>query len=72
MPGMVRWIMRILVAGASGLIGTALSSTLRGSGHDVVSLVRRPAASPAEFTWDPAEGRIDDAALQGVAIAACI
>ncbi|MCX6497999.1 MAG: TIGR01777 family oxidoreductase [Arthrobacter sp.] len=57
--------MRILVAGASGLIGTALSSTLRGSGHDVVSLVRRPAASPAEFTWDPAEGRIDDAALKG-------
>ncbi|MET3811143.1 TIGR01777 family oxidoreductase [Arthrobacter sp. UYEF3] len=57
--------MRILVAGASGLIGTALSSTLRGSGHDVVSLVRRPPASPAEFLWDPAVGRIDDAALKG-------
>lgn len=65
MPGMVRWIMRILVAGASGLIGTALSNTLRGSGHDVVSLVRRPPASAAEFRWDPAAGRIDDAALKG-------
>ncbi|WP_307036964.1 TIGR01777 family oxidoreductase [Arthrobacter sp. B3I4] len=57
--------MRILVAGASGLIGTAITSTLRGSGHDVVSLVRRPPASPAEFQWDPAAGRIDDAALRG-------
>jgi uncharacterized protein (TIGR01777 family) len=64
-PGMVRWTMRILVAGASGLIGTAVTSRLRGSGHDVVSLVRRPPASPAEFPWDPAAGRIDDAALRG-------
>lgn len=65
MPGMVRWIMRIIVAGASGLIGTAVSSALRDSGHDVVALVRRPPASPAEFQWDPAAGRIDDAALSG-------
>lgn len=65
MPGMVRWTMRILVAGASGLIGTAVTSRLRGSGHDVASLVRRPAASPAEFQWDPAAGRIDDDALRG-------
>jgi len=57
--------MRILIAGASGLIGTALSDTLRGSGHDVVSLVRRPPASPAEVQWDPAAGRIDDTALKG-------
>lgn len=65
MPGMVRWIMRILVAGASGLIGTAVSRTLRSGGHDVATLVRRAPASPAEFRWDPAEGRIDDSALQG-------
>jgi uncharacterized protein (TIGR01777 family) len=57
--------MRILVAGASGLIGTALSNALRSEGHDVVALVRRPPASPAEFQWDPAAGRIDDIALKG-------
>jgi uncharacterized protein (TIGR01777 family) len=57
--------MRIIVAGASGLIGTALSSTLRSAGHDVAALVRRPPASPAEFQWNPAEGRIDEAALKG-------
>jgi uncharacterized protein len=64
-PGMVRWIMRIIVAGASGLIGTALSRALRNAGHDVGVLVRRPPASPAEFHWNPAEGRIDAAALRG-------
>ena len=58
--------MRILVAGASGLIGTAVTSQLRGSGHDIVTLVRRPPASGTEFQWDPAAGRIDDAALRGV------
>ncbi|AXJ10775.1 TIGR01777 family oxidoreductase [Arthrobacter sp. PM3] len=57
--------MRILVAGASGLIGTALSTTLRSEGHDVAALVRRPPASPAEYQWDPAAGRIDDTALKG-------
>jgi uncharacterized protein (TIGR01777 family) len=57
--------MRILIAGASGLIGTALSSALRGEGHDVVALVRRAPVSPAEFQWDPAAGRIDDNALKG-------
>ena len=65
MPGMVRWIMRILIAGASGLIGTAVSSALRSEGHDVVALVRRVPASPAEYQWDPAAGRIDDTALKG-------
>ena len=65
MPGMVRWIMRIIVAGASGLIGTALSRSLRDAGHDVRALVRRPPASPAEFHWNPAEGRIDETALRG-------
>lgn len=65
MPGMVRWIMRIIVAGASGLIGTAISSSLRSAGHDVGTLVRRPPASPGEFQWNPGEGRIDDSALKG-------
>jgi len=64
-PGMVRWIMRILIAGASGLIGTALSGALRSEGHDVLALVRRAPVSPAEFQWDPAAGRIDDTALKG-------
>ncbi|WP_445154617.1 TIGR01777 family oxidoreductase [Arthrobacter sp. Hor0625] len=57
--------MRILIAGASGLIGTAVSGTLRASGHDVATLVRKPPSSTAEYQWDPAAGRIDDRALEG-------
>ncbi|KID28174.1 TIGR01777 family protein [Prauserella sp. Am3] len=57
--------MRVLVAGSSGLLGGALVSRLRTAGHDVVRLVRRRAAAPDEYSWDPPSGRIDDAALTG-------
>ena len=33
--------MRIVMGGATGLIGTALSASLRQDGHDVIRLVRR-------------------------------
>ncbi|MEC5192449.1 MULTISPECIES: TIGR01777 family oxidoreductase [unclassified Arthrobacter] len=57
--------MRIIIAGASGLIGTAISSTLRSAGHEVGTLVRRPPAAPDEYQWNPGEGSIDDTALKG-------
>ncbi len=57
--------MRILIAGASGLIGTALTRSLRAGGHDVAALVRRRPAGPDEFEWAPSEHRIDDAAMTG-------
>ncbi|MDQ0679052.1 uncharacterized protein (TIGR01777 family) [Arthrobacter pascens] len=57
--------MRIVIAGASGLIGTHLSATLRSAGHDVVALVRRAPASASEIRWDPAAGRLDPQALSG-------
>ena len=43
----------IVIAGASGFLGTHLSRELTDRGHDVVALVRRPASSPSESTWDP-------------------
>jgi uncharacterized protein (TIGR01777 family) len=58
--------MRFAVTGASGLIGTALTSHLRGNGHETVSFVRRTAASPAEITWDPANGKLNARDLEGV------
>lgn len=51
--------MRILLAGASGLIGGALVPALRAAGHEPVRLVRRPAAAPDEIVWDPARGEVD-------------
>ena len=58
--------MKVAVTGASGLIGTALVPHLRSVGHEVVRLVRRPAAAPDEVTWDPAAGTVDLDGLQGV------
>jgi uncharacterized protein (TIGR01777 family) len=57
--------MHIVIAGASGLIGTQLSATLRGAGHEVVTLVRRKPSSPTEIQWDPAAHSLDPAALAG-------
>jgi len=58
--------MRIVVGGASGLIGSALVPALRDDGHDVVRLVRRPPAGSDEVPWDPAAGALDPAGLEGV------
>ncbi|GAB3559873.1 TIGR01777 family oxidoreductase [Arthrobacter alkaliphilus] len=57
--------MRIVISGASGLIGTALSTRLTGSGHDVVRLVRRRPAGAGEAYWNPAAGELDEAVLDG-------
>lgn len=57
--------MRIVMAGASGLIGTHMSATFRAAGHDVVALVRREPSSSAEVRWDPATGDLNPAALAG-------
>jgi uncharacterized protein (TIGR01777 family) len=56
--------MRVIISGASGLIGSALSSDLRAAGHDVITLVRRPAGT-GEVQWDPAGGRLSADALAG-------
>ncbi len=58
--------MTIAVAGASGLLGRALVPFLRTQGHRVVVLVRRPARGADEISWDPAAGRLEVAALEGV------
>ena len=54
--------MRILMSGASGLIGTALRSGLVADGHDVTGLVRRE-PGPGEISWDPAAGKLDPGAF---------
>jgi uncharacterized protein len=58
--------MKIVVAGASGLVGTALVPALRAAGHDVRRLVRRATVSaPDEILWSPAAGELDPRDLQG-------
>ncbi|MBQ1158122.1 TIGR01777 family oxidoreductase [Streptomyces sp. A73] len=57
--------MRIAVTGSTGLIGSALTRSLRADGHDVLRLVRRPAAAADEVRWDPKGGQVDTAGLAG-------
>ncbi|RLP68106.1 TIGR01777 family protein [Mycetocola reblochoni] len=57
--------MHVLIAGGTGLIGTALSARLHADGHRV-SLLRRGDADGPGPRWDPASGTIDPSALDGV------
>ena len=56
--------MKILIAGASGLVGSALVSKLKAEGAEVTRLVRA-AAKSGEVEWHPESGSIDPLALEG-------
>ncbi|MCX6954427.1 MAG: TIGR01777 family oxidoreductase [Verrucomicrobia bacterium] len=58
--------MRIVVAGASGMMGQTLVPLLETQGHEVVRLVRRPTTAAGEVFWNPAAGEIDLARLGAV------
>ena len=59
---------RVLISGGSGLIGRALTASLRRGGYEVLSLVRRPAdGQRGEIRWDPAAGTLEAAPLEGLA-----
>lgn len=58
--------MKILITGASGLIGSALTSALTAQGHTTVSAVRREPRRNDEVRWDPKAGTIDAHAFDGV------
>jgi uncharacterized protein (TIGR01777 family) len=51
--------MRVVIAGASGFLGTHLTTHLRVHGHDVTALVRREPSSARESQWDPYAGVLD-------------
>jgi uncharacterized protein len=56
--------MKVLVTGASGLIGSALGSSLETGGHSVNRLVRSAPAREGEYRWDPGAGDMDPRALE--------
>jgi uncharacterized protein len=59
--------MNILVTGASGMVGTALVSSLTSSNHEVTRLVRRqPNPGEKAARWDPMAGTLEVSALEGV------
>lgn len=58
--------MKVAIAGASGLVGSALVTALRAAGHEVLRLVRRATAAPDEIAWNPVAGELDTKRLIGV------
>jgi uncharacterized protein (TIGR01777 family) len=55
----------VAVSGSSGLLGSAIGSTLGQRGWTVRRLVRRSAGA-GEISWNPSSGRLDPADLEGV------
>lgn len=54
----------IVITGASGLVGSALSASLKARGQPVRHLVRREPRT-GEAAWDPERGSLDANALDG-------
>jgi len=57
---------RIVISGASGLVGAALVPALENKGYEVLVLVRRNSRAPHEISWDPSANEIDLSQLNDV------
>ena len=59
--------MKVLVSGASGLVGSALIHELKRNGHQPVRLVRRTGRfNEPEIAWDINAGKLDPKQLEGI------
>src|SRR5918997_1390156 len=56
--------MKVLISGATGLIGSALISELESGGHQTTRLTRSPGSS-GDVGWDPSSETIDASRLEG-------
>lgn len=57
--------MTVAIAGASGMIGSALTTFLQTMGHRVLPIVRRKATN-SEISWDPITGKIEYQKLENI------
>jgi len=57
---------RILVSGASGLIGSHLIPFLDTGGHELIQLVRREPTNENQRYWNPANGELDPTLFDGI------
>jgi uncharacterized protein len=66
--------MKVLITGATGLVGTALTQSLRADGHQVCRLLRRKdedeqhAKQPCDLEWHPRSGAFNAAAENADAV----
>jgi len=59
-------MMRVLISGASGLVGTELQKQLLASGHQPVVLVRGQVTAPNQVHWNPVTGEFDYTVLETI------
>ncbi len=64
--------MKILITGATGLVGKQLAAYLSTAGHSIYKLVRKKNLSAKEIYWNPDAGEIDTAALDSAGLDAVI
>ena len=64
--------MKIVLAGASGFLGTTWRDHLARQGHEVVRLVRGEAMSSHESSWDPYAGEVDRSVIESADVVACL
>jgi uncharacterized protein (TIGR01777 family) len=58
--------MKVIISGASGLVGTAITNSFRSEGHTVFRLDRSGGTSSADtIQWDPPAARVDVSAMEG-------
>ena len=58
--------MKVLIAGGSGLVGAALTTSLRRDGHIVSRMVRLGSqATPGDVQWNPLSASVDVPAMEG-------
>ena len=58
--------MRVLISGASGLVGTEVAKQLRAQGHTPLRLVRREKRSEDEVYWNPSKGELEPGILETI------
>lgn len=58
--------MRVLISGASGLVGTEVASQLRALGHTPIRLVRREKRADDEVSWNPAALEIEAGIMESI------
>lgn len=59
-------MLRVVISGASGMIGRPLQRLLRDQGHAVHTLVRRTPQDASEHQWNPETGEIESGILNHV------
>jgi uncharacterized protein (TIGR01777 family) len=62
--------MKLVLAGASGFLGTTWRDHLAREGHEVVRLVRGEALSGSESHWDPYSGQVDRGLIESADVVA--